>query len=221
MIKVCKKCGTKFEVTKGLINYCSLKCRNSRGERSEEVKEKIRNGLNQFIISDKYIKKVGDASPNWKPKIEKICLYCNQSLLTRRKTQTYHSECAKKCTGGIRVGSGRGKHGWYKGYWCDSSWELAWVIYHIDHEIKFERNKVGFEYIFEDKKRKYYPDFIKDGIYYEIKGYINNQVLEKIKQFPWKLVVLTKHDIKYILEYVISKYGRNYITLYNKNVAVV
>ena len=38
----CKKCGTRFEPSKGLINYCSLACRNSR-ERSEEVKRKISN----------------------------------------------------------------------------------------------------------------------------------------------------------------------------------
>lgn len=30
--------------------------------------------------------------------------------------------------GGLRVGSGRGKKGWYKGIHCDSSWELAFVV---------------------------------------------------------------------------------------------
>ena len=28
---------------------------------------------------------------------------------------------------------GYGKHGWYKEYWCDSSWELAYVIYNLDY----------------------------------------------------------------------------------------
>lgn len=31
----------------------------------------------------------------------------------------------KEVGGGYRKGSGRGKKGRYKGYWCDSSWELA------------------------------------------------------------------------------------------------
>ena len=35
----CKKCGKQFEPQKGLINYCSLECRNSRTW-SEEDKEK-------------------------------------------------------------------------------------------------------------------------------------------------------------------------------------
>ena len=38
-MKNCKKCGIQFEPQKGLINYCSLECRNSRTW-SEEDKEK-------------------------------------------------------------------------------------------------------------------------------------------------------------------------------------
>lgn len=43
-MKSCKKCGTDFEPSKGLISYCSLKCRNSR-EHSDEVKKKISNSM--------------------------------------------------------------------------------------------------------------------------------------------------------------------------------
>ena len=61
--------------------------------------------------------------------------------------------------GGYKRGSGRGKHGWYKGIWCDSSWELAWVIFHLEHGIRFERNKDRFEYYWQGKIHKYLPDF--------------------------------------------------------------
>ena len=44
-------------------------------------------------------------------------------------------------SGGLRHGSGRGKKGWYKGYWCDSTWELAWVIYQLDNGKVPVRNK--------------------------------------------------------------------------------
>lgn len=116
--------------------------------------------------------------------------------------------------GGLRHGSGRGKKGWYKGYWCDSSWELAFVIYHLDHNIPFERNKKGFEYIFEDKVRKYYPDFIyDDGTYVEIKGYKTKQWEEKEKQFKEKLLLFTKKDLENILYYCELKYG-NILNLY-------
>ncbi|MCK9615776.1 MAG: hypothetical protein M0R48_09780 [Candidatus Omnitrophica bacterium] len=99
-----------------------------------------------------------------------------------------HTEETKKMLskyGGIKHGSGRGKHGWYKGYWCDSSWELAWVIYNLDHGIKFERNHQGFEYEFEGEKHKYYPDFIlDDGTYVEIKSVMDEKNKAKIASFP-------------------------------------
>lgn len=73
--------------------------------------------------------------------------------------------------GGRRQGSGRGKQGWYKGIWCDSSWELAWVIFNLEHNISFTRYSGFFEYEFEGKKHKYYPDFLMtDGTIVEIKG---------------------------------------------------
>lgn len=118
--------------------------------------------------------------------------------------------------GGYRNGSGRGKKGWYKGYWCDSSWELAWVIYNLEHNISFSRNTKGFEYTFNNKIFKYYPDFIINDIYYEIKGYINDKTEAKIKSFPYKLVVLYKNDMKKYLDYVKEKYGKDFIKLYEK-----
>ena len=58
----------------------------------------------------------------------------------------------------------------YKNIWCDSSWELAFVIYHLDNNFTIERNKLGLDYNYNNKDRKYFPDFIVDNIYYEIKG---------------------------------------------------
>jgi len=117
--------------------------------------------------------------------------------------------------GGLRKGSGRGKQGYYKGYWCDSSWELAWIIYSLDHNIIFERNKQGFEYKFENETHKYYPDFIlEDGTYVEIKGYMTDQNKAKIEQFNGILRVLCLEEIKKYLEYAVNKFGRNYIELY-------
>ena len=58
--------------------------------------------------------------------------------------------CKKnKKSGGYRRNGGKGIRGWYKGYWCDSSWELAYVIYNLEHNIHFIRNTKGFNYKFE------------------------------------------------------------------------
>lgn len=164
---------------------------------SEETKLKISNSLKG--------KSIGKGAT---PEIE---------LERKRKI----SETMKKnpSSGGLRHGGGRGKKGWYKGYWCDSSWELAWVIYNLDHNIKFERNTIGFEYEYNKEQRKYHPDFLISDIYYEIKGRRNFEKLddenkEKIKQFKFNLKVLYEKDMKPYISYVISKYGKDYTKLY-------
>jgi hypothetical protein len=48
----CKKCGNEFEPSKGLLNYCSMACRNSR-ERTDEVKDKISKTLKNSIATGK------------------------------------------------------------------------------------------------------------------------------------------------------------------------
>lgn len=125
------------------------------------------------------------------------------------------SEALKGKSGGVRKGGGRGKSGWYKGYWCDSSWELAYVIYNIEHGIKFERNKQGFEYEFEGDIFRYYPDFLmEDGSYTEVKGYMDKKNEAKHQQFKGILNVLEKDEVKPYLDYVINKYGDDFIRLY-------
>ena len=73
--------------------------------------------------------------------------------------------------GGYRRGSGRGKKGWYKGYWCGSSWELAWVIYSLEHGVEFTRCTDRFVYTYDGGEHTYTPDFKVNGTYIEIKGY--------------------------------------------------
>jgi len=137
------------------------------------------------------------------------------SFLGRKHTEESKKKCGKG--GGYKHGSGRGKQGWYKGYWCDSSWELAYVIYNLEHNIQFIRNKEGFEYEFENKKYKYYPDFIlEDGTYVEIKGYLDKKNEIKIKSFDKKLIIIDKKGIKQYIDYVVEKYGKDYIKLYNE-----
>jgi len=138
--------------------------------------------------------------------------------------RTPHSESTKKTLsdyakkrklGGYIRGSGRGHKGWFKGYFCDSSWELAFVIYNIDHKISFERNTKFFHYTFEGSCRRFLPDFVVNGRYVEIKGYVSEQFKAKLKDFPDEIDVLTKQEMSHIIDYVVGKYGRNFIELYD------
>ena len=136
-----------------------------------------------------------------------------------QQAPSYREKCRlaakKNGLGGPTKRGGRGKHGWYKGIWCDSSWELAWVLYHIDHGISFVRNDIGFEYTFNSKNRKYFPDFVlDDGTYVEVKGWITEEFKQKLLAFPHPIRVISRHEMAPFLEYVIMTYGPNFVELY-------
>jgi len=120
-------------------------------------------------------------------------------------------------SGGYRKGSGRGKKGWYKGIFCDSSWELAVVIYCLENNIEIKRNTEMRNYIFEGVNKNYLPDFYINGILTEIKGYKTKQWEAKIL-FNDDIKVIGEEEIKFYIEYVESKYGKNFIELYELNV---
>ena len=104
---------------------------------------------------------------------------------------------------------GNGKKGWYKNIFCDSSWELAFLVYHIEHNLYIERCKDKFEYIWNNKKHIYIPDFKTDEGIIEIKGRKTKQSEEKHKQFP-NIKIIDSTLIKPYIEYVQKKYGNEY-----------
>jgi len=225
--RTCKKCGKLLEYKYGIGLFCNIKCCNSKYI-SEEYKDKIRKKLKGGTTLRKGISYNYTKFNN----IIKICPVCNTSFNTWRKTNIF---CSKKCAinknknlsgverrGGYRGNGGRGKRGWYKGYWCDSSWELAWIIYNLENSIKFERNLKGFEYVFEGKIRKYYPDFIlEDGSYVEIKGYITVTDVAKMLYFKHPLTLLDEMHIKPYISYAKQKYGKKFIELYDKSYKIL
>ena len=102
------------------------------------------------------------------------------------------SEKAKLNNGGYRQGSGRGKKGWYKGFFCDSSYELAFVIYCLEHNKTITRNLIRRKYIWEGRERNYIPDFFVDNEFIEIKGYKTKQWEAKLKCNPDVIVYYEK-----------------------------
>lgn len=138
---------------------------------------------------------------------------CGFQQYMKNSPDEWIQSCSKG--GGLRKMSGRGHRGWYKGFYCQSSWELAFVVYCLDHQIKIERNLKSFTYIFEEKEHKYYPDFYVNEEYIEIKGYKDKKCKAKIEQFTEKLRVLEKDDMKTYVDYVTEKYGENFISLYD------
>jgi hypothetical protein len=166
------------------------------------------------IYSDEYRKKISDS-------LKGVATGKASTPIkeAERKQKISETMKANPKAGGLRSRSGRGKKGWYKGYWCDSSWELAWVIYQLEHGFKFDRNWNGFKYFYENETHLYYPDYIIENHYYEIKGRrsyedLNEKNKQKINQFEGNLSVLYSKDMKPYLDYVMQKYGNDFIKLY-------
>lgn len=123
-----------------------------------------------------------------------------------------------KRSGGYREKSGYGKSGTYKGIFCNSTWELAYLLYCIDNNYDIKRCTKYYTYLGEDnEEHKYYPDFIVNNEeIVEIKGYISDSWKMKLPIVEREHIkVLYKDDMQPILEYVINTYGEDFYKLYD------
>ena len=212
----CNECGLIFRTRAELFEHNHLKY----------SERQMKNAWNKGLTKETSVsimlasKKVSDAVrlAYDEGRLTGRCKDPNKEIARRKKI----SETAKKNgkAGGKRQKSGRGKQGWYKGYWCDSSWELAVILFWLDHNIPFSRYNGYFIYNFNGVDHKYYPDFIHpDGSFTEVKGAEKTaQWKAKIDQFPKDKVlhIIGKDQILPYLEYVISTYGKDFTNLYEK-----
>lgn len=221
----CERCGKVMTEKFGSGRFCSRACANSRPHSNEE-REKISTTLK------KYTKDVIQIKAKRYNKIPNKCVICGKILTYNHKNRkTCSKECAKQLQSKVmlelckkkgihRTSIKTYKYGTYKNIECDSSWELAFVMYMLDQGIKVERNKEGFPYTYDNKNHLYYPDFVVDDkIFYEIKNFNTAQVEAKINQFPKELnlIVLYKKDIQKYINYAIDKYGKNFYNLYDED----
>lgn len=225
--KTCKQCNVTIPYERRRNTYCSHRCGAIYSQR---------NGGNR-IWDDESKKKQSEWSKihNYRPRkngITKQCLQCKNDFYVPRSLSK-KQWCSKKCfqlwvtetdymkgkAGGYRKEAGRGKMGWYKGYYCNSTWELAWVMYQLDRGINFKRNTKGFEYEFKGKQLKFYPDFIlENGEYVEIKGWVTEKDKSKFSTFPKTLNILYQKDMAPIINAIISKYGPEYWKCYEPKI---
>lgn len=137
----------------------------------------------------------------------RTCKRCPSTFEVKISSQKQF--CSLKCgagPGGFREGSGRSKTGYYRGHYCGSTYELAWIIYQLDHHQQFQR----FPGYLTDGNLKYYPDFLlPNNTIIEIKGYHTDLVDRKAdlaKSKGYTIQILYKDDLKEVFDYVTSKY---------------
>ena len=114
---------------------------------------------------------------------------------------------------------------YYQGEKFDSSWELAFWIYHKDNNISIIHNeKKLFSYKSDGKIKWIVPDFIVGKTIIEIKGDHFKKSLSFNRDWPDKEACLKNHNVKIIwndgikkyLKYVRDKYGDNYLRQFKK-----
>lgn len=114
----------------------------------------------------------------------------------------------------------------------DSSWELAYYIWLKDHNINFKyQPNISFEYEYENNKHIYHPDFLVESEIYEIKGpqffkdgkMINPYDSSLNNLFEAKHQCMIKNNVKIItdcteyIDYVLQKYGNDYLKQFKYN----
>ncbi len=163
----------------------------------------------------------------------KFC--CHKCSNQNKETRPPRSEESRKKTresmfnnlikGNTKVWSynKRFKQGWYKGFHCDSSYELVYLIYCLDHNINIKKCDKKYEYFYKGLKHLYFPDFIiNNDTIVEIKGYHNELVdikTNSVNDMNYK--ILYKEDLQKEFEYVYQTYNVNdktIQTLYEKNI---
>jgi hypothetical protein len=209
---ICKFCNREFKNAGGLgahEPYCKLNPNRVQRKKSPNAhRAKGSIPWNKGLVGDDRCKHSEETKRKLKGSAG-IASTPEKEIERRKKI----SEKAKSNNGGYRQGSGRGKKGWYRGFFCDSSYELAYVIYCLDHKIDIKRNTEKRTYMWEGSLKNYIPDFIVDGRFVEIKGFKSEQWLAKLHANP-DIEVLYCDDLKEVFDYVIEKYGKDFVNMY-------
>lgn len=205
--------------------FCSTSCSSLfRGPRTLEEKEKISKSLKasplRFIPQNAGKKKaryIAFSCP--------ICNVPTEKLLSKNRKTCGEPACIKQYRqnfsnlGGYRKGSVKSKHGYFQEHYCDSTYELVWVMYNLEHNILFNRFEGFIPY--KNKEgvyRRYYPDFLQDNKIIEIKGYHTELVdikTQAAKEAGYDISVLYKQDIQYMFDWFEEKYpGKHLADMY-------
>lgn len=225
--KICLNCSTPISYKNRANKFCGHACAASftnRGrEHSPETKakqsvaskavtaawtEEFREGRRRLAMTT-----IGKRT-----RIEHPCPQCGKSILGPRVScsiQCYKEGAQRRALDAI--GTGRGRRGRYQGIDCQSSYELAFVIWHLDRGYKIERSTLSITYRYGDRWRKYRPDFSIGEVTYEIKGYMDKLSKAKFKAIrktgiAFELILAT--DINPYLDYVCLRYGKTRETIH-------
>jgi hypothetical protein len=202
----CERCNTYYDksTTWNSNRFCSRNCANSR-DRSQELKDRVRATLKDRYDSGDIVRR--SPSNKGQSKIPKLpCKVCG--VICKPHRMTCSRQCFKLLTTQNALKQekhGGGHKGRYKDIPCDSTYELAFLIWNIDQGINITRCDSVYPYTFKDKTSSYKPDFVVEGQEVEIKGFMSARAQAKLDQNP-HVFVIDKINIQPFIKYVKHTY---------------
>lgn len=199
--------------------FCSQSCSASYTNTLRSTEKKKESGLKTSkTLKDRYSKNPRKKSydkASYNPKTHSLtCEVCSSSFVGRKETKTCSPSCRSELIRKSALSQtkhGGGKKGIYGGFQCDSSYELAFVIYHLDKGSNIVPCTEIRSYIHNGVVSKYNPDFIVDGLIYEIKGFMSERAKSKARDNP-DIIVIDNDGIVPYIQYVKDTYNVKNIT---------
>ena len=103
--------------------------------------------------------------------------------------------------------SGRVKIVEHNGQKLKGSWEVKVAEWLDSQNVTYKVEHKGFDYVYENITRQYYPDFYLPDldVYIEVKGWKRDKDVAKWSQFPDKLVIIDGTNIHTLDEYNVQE----------------
>lgn len=207
---------------------CIKKYGVESANQSEMVKEKKKETSLKHYGVDSPLKYEPLIEKRIQTRIKKYGSYTNETIKNKMYTTNYERYGCKTYSQTIefnnRTNFKRSQYK-YKSINFDSSYELAYYIWLNDHNINFEYHpNIFFTYTTKDNKiHRYFPDFIVNNEYIELKGkhlITDNNILinPRTKQLLIeKTQCLRDNNVKIIIDcseylnYITKIYGKHYL----------
>lgn len=203
---ICRYCGKECKGKNSLTQH-EIRCKNNPNkikvisnfiEYNNSIKNGERKATNQFIKAKELGLPIPEVSEATRKKLSNIRKGKRLSEDIKKNISKSMKQIAKEkpeSYNGINI-NGKVKKYDYNGIKLDGSWELLVAQYLDFNNIKWERPRKGFEYIWNNDKHIYYPDFyLTDyNIYIEVKGFETERDYIKWKSLP-NLIIIKRKEI--------------------------
>lgn len=205
----CKYCKKECKNANSLRNHerlCKFNpdnqiAQNGFGKYNSDIKNKKRVVWNKGLTKD-----TNDSLLKMSVSVKTRCEKFGGPFAGKRHSEETKRKIALSVAGNTH--GNRSKKGYYKGFFCGSSYELVYVIYNIDHNIPFARCDRFYDYRYKGNTSRYFPDFeLPDGTIVEIKGYHTELVDIKAASVTDRPIqILYRKDLEEHFNYVCSTY---------------